>query len=94
MQYVIQYFDVKVEYYDQVADEWFETKTFTSDFRHIPYRILMPVGHQGTYFRSRISMRTPWRYTISLAYTGTPPTGETPSGCTLKLELATRIKST
>ncbi|XP_065190754.1 uncharacterized protein LOC135821685 [Sycon ciliatum] len=75
MQYVVQNVDVEVEYYDHVADEWFETHNFTADLTHIPYRILMHVRHQGTYFRSRVNMYTPKPYTISLTYTGTPPTG-------------------
>ncbi|XP_065189725.1 uncharacterized protein LOC135820596 [Sycon ciliatum] len=76
MEYLVHNIEVEVEYYDQVADEWFETPNFTrTSITHIPYRILMHVGHQGTYFRSRVNMYTPKRYTISLAYTGTPPTG-------------------
>ncbi|XP_065197222.1 uncharacterized protein LOC135828727 [Sycon ciliatum] len=75
MQHTIQSLEADVEYYDQVAGEWFETHNFTVDLFQDPIRILMKVGHQGTYFRSRINMYVPECYTISLTTTGTPPTG-------------------
>eukprot|EP00117_Sycon_ciliatum_P025430 scpid46073/ scgid21110/ len=75
MQYVVHNLEAEVEYYDQVADEWLETHNFTVRLSVVPIRILMQVGHQGTYFRSRVNMYIPERYTISLTYTGTPPTG-------------------
>ena len=96
MQYRIQKLLAAVEYYDQVDDEWLVTYNFTSNLTHLthsPIQIVMDVGHPGTYFRSRIDMVTWDIYTISLAYTGTPPPGETPSGCTVEHELATHIKS-
>ncbi|XP_065190238.1 uncharacterized protein LOC135821103 isoform X2 [Sycon ciliatum] len=75
MQYVVHTLEAEVEYYDQVADEWLETHNFTAGLNHVPIRILMQVGHQGTYFRSRVNIYIPERYTISLTYTGIPPTG-------------------
>ncbi|XP_065197213.1 uncharacterized protein LOC135828717 [Sycon ciliatum] len=73
MQHNVVHWEAEVEYYDQVAGEWFETQNFTVRLHHDPIRILMKVGHKGTYFRSRIDIYVPKIYTISLTSTGTPP---------------------
>ncbi|XP_065197254.1 uncharacterized protein LOC135828757 isoform X2 [Sycon ciliatum] len=75
MQHNVVHWEAEVEYYDQVAGEWFETQNFTVRLHHDPIRILMKVGHKGTYFRSRIDIYVPKIYTISLTSTGTPPRG-------------------
>eukprot|EP00117_Sycon_ciliatum_P040240 scpid54064/ scgid2113/ Fibrillin-1 len=73
--YSIQALQFEVEYYDECIGRWVETSNFTAQLNGLPFSVVMADKHKGTYFRSRLNMKTPQLYTISVVTIGAPPTG-------------------